>query len=157
MREITGDLWTFHQEGRWVVITTNIGWKKDGSNPMGAGVAKKAADLYEDLPLWYGKKCKKYTTNTAVQVYKPGRLFLFPTKALDENKPWMSWNQDSSLQLIRRSAKQLAAVVDVLGNKIFGDIGIPLVGCQNGNLRRKDVLPILREHLNDRFVLIELN
>lgn len=157
MRHKYGDLWTFHKEGRWVVVTTNIGWKKDGTNPMGAGVAKKAADLYEDLPAWYGAKCRKYGADTAVQVYKPGKLFLFPTKPLDESQPWMSWSRDSSIALIRRSAKQLAAVVEVLGDKIFGDIGIPLVGCQNGNLNRKDVIPILDQYLDDRFVLIELS
>lgn len=157
MRETYGNLWTFHQEGRWVVVTTNIGWKKDGTNPMGAGVAKHASDLYEDLPAWYGAKCRKFGADTAVQVYKPGKLLLFPTKPLDESQPWMSWKQDSSTDLIRRSAKQLAAVVELMGNKIFGDIGIPLVGCQNGNLKRRDVMPILNRYLNDRFVLIELN
>lgn len=156
MREQTGNLWTFHQEKRWIVITTNIGFKKDGTNPMGAGVAKQAAEKYEDLPAWYGKKCKKYRADTAVQVYRPGKLFLFPTKPFDPSQPWMSWKQDSSLDLIRRSAKQLAAVVEKLGDEIFGDIGIPLVGCQNGNLRRRDVMPILKEYLDDRFVLLEL-
>jgi len=152
MREIFGNLWTFHKEKRWVVVTTNIGWKKDGTNPMGAGVAKKAADLFEDLPRWYGEKCKKYTDATAVQMYKPAKFFLFPTKKLDKSQPWASWQQDSSVELIERSTKQLAYLVKHF--KIFGDIGIPLVGCQNGNLREKDVMPILEEYLDDQFVLV---
>lgn len=154
MREQYGNIWTFHQEGRWIVITTNIGFKKDGTNPMGAGVAKQAAERFEDLPAWYGDKCRRFGANTAVTIYKPGKLILFPTKPLGKNMPWMSWKQDSSLDLIRRSTKQLAYIIE---NKkeIFGDIGIPLVGCQNGNLRRKMVMPILRRFLNDRFVLIE--
>lgn len=157
MREQIGNIWTWHQEGRWIVITTNIGWKKDGSNPMGAGIAKQAAERFEGLPEWYGKKCRKYRENTAVQVYRDGRLILFPTKALDIDRPWMSWKQDSSLDLIRRSTKQLSAMIDILDDEIFGDIGVPLVGCQNGNLRRKDVIPILQKYLDDRFVLIELS
>lgn len=153
MRELSGDIWDFHDEGRWVVITTNIGWKKDGSNPMGAGLAKRASSIYEDLPHWYGRRCKKYLSNTSVCLYRPGKLIMFPTKALDEDKPWMSWKQDSSIDLIRRSTKQLPVLVDRC--KLFGDIGVPLVGCQNGNLPRRSVLPILHKYLDDRFVLID--
>jgi hypothetical protein len=156
MKQESGDLWTWNREGRWVVITTNIGWKKDGTNPMGAGVARAAVERYPDLALWYGKRCQKYRTKTAVAAYEEGKLFLFPTKPLDEERPWMSWQQDSSLELIERSCKQLIKLVDVLTKrgKFITRIGLPLPGCGNGNLTPRRVLPIVSNILDDRFVLL---
>jgi hypothetical protein len=124
---------------------------------MGAGTAKVAAEKCPELPGWYGRKCKTYKGETAVTVYKPGRMFLFPTKPLDEDQPWLSWKNDADLNLIKRSAKQLAALVTELTSRgsFFTKIGVPLVGCQNGNLNRRDVVPILKEFLDDRFVLLE--
>jgi hypothetical protein len=152
-----GNIWDHHAEGGWIVITTNIGWKNDGTNPMGAGIAKTAADKYPELPLWYGKKCRKFEADTAVLPYKPGRLFLFPTKPLAE-QPWMSWKQDSSLELIRQSTQQLVLWLEILqkdGLKFIKPIGVPMVGCQNGNLKPKQVVPILEKYLTDKFVLFE--
>lgn len=154
MKQESGDLWTWNHEGRWIVVTTNIGWRKDGLNPMGAGVAKAAADLYPDLAAWYGRRCKKYGSNTAVAVYD--KLFLFPTKPLNEDQPWMSWKSDSSLELIARSCRQLVKLVDVLSasGEFIPRVGLPLPGCGNGNLTRHQVLPIIQSVLDDRFVLL---
>lgn len=154
MKQESGDLWTWNHEGRWIVVTTNIGWKKDGSNPMGAGVAKAAADLYPDLAAWYGKRCRKYGNNTAVAVYD--KLLLFPTKPLNEDQPWMSWKSDSSLELIARSCRQLVKLVDVLSDsgEFIPRVGLPLPGCGNGNLTPHQVLPIIQSILDDRFVLL---
>lgn len=156
MKQESGDLWTWNHEGRWVVVTTNIGWKKDGSNPMGAGVARAAAEHYPELPAWYGERCKKYGAKTAVAPYPQGKLFLFPTKPLNEEQPWMSWQQDSSLELIRRSCKQLVKLVDIMsdGKYFITKVGLPLPGCGNGNLTPREVLPIITDILDDRFVLL---
>lgn len=152
-----GSIWDWHSEKRHIVITTNIGWKKDGTNPMGAGVAKIAATHYPDLPKWYGNKCKRYGENTAVAYYEDGGLFLFPTKPLDIECPWMSWKSDSSLELIAKSSRQLVALVDVLSGRgrFIKRIGLPLPGCGNGNLTRRQVFPIISSILDDRFVLLE--
>lgn len=149
-------IWDFHSEGRYVVITTNIGWKKDETNPMGAGIAQHAAGLFPELPLWYGKRCKKYGSDTAVAIYDPGMLFLFPTKKLEESRPWVSWSNDADINLILRSLNQLVACVDYLtkkGTHHFTKIGVPLVGCGRGGLSKRDVIPILSNKLDDRFVL----
>ena len=157
MIEKFGDIWTHHAEGGWIVIATNIGWKKDGTNPMGAGTARDASDKYPDLARWYGEKCQKFGDKTAVLPYKRGRLFLFPTKLLAA-QPWLSWQHDSCPSLIQKSASQLSIWVDIYktkGTPMIKPIGVPLVGCQNGNLRKKQVLPILRKYLDDRFILFE--
>jgi hypothetical protein len=145
----TGNIWDHHAEGGWIVIATNIGWCKSGDAVMGAGIAKAAADKYPDLPAWYGQKCRKYQADTAVLPYKPGKLFLFPTKPLAD-QPWMSWKQDASLDLIRQSTTQLALWLEILqrDGKFIKPVGVPLVGCQNGNLKPKQVVPILQKYLN---------
>jgi hypothetical protein len=158
MRERVGSLWTLHSDGRPVVVETNIGWKKDGSNPMGAGMAKVAAEKYPELPGWYGRRCRRYGAETAVCYYETGNLFLFPTKPLNKDQPWMSWKNDASTELIRCSAIQLSVLVDILVSKkgmFMPTIGMPLIGCGNSNLDAQDVLPILRPKLDDRFVLFE--
>jgi len=159
MIERIGDIWTFHHEGRWIAITTNIGWKKDGKCPMGAGIAATAADLFPDLPGWYGTRCQKYRADTAVCQYKPGRLIMFPTKALDIIKPWASWQQKSDLILIKRSAIQLQKLGEIMraNGTVLGEIALPLAGCENGGLMRGEVVPILNRYLDDGFVLYERN
>lgn len=152
----TGSIWEFYDGKRPIVITTNIGWKKNGENPMGAGIAKAAAERYPELPKWYGKRCQKYLGDTAVCYYVPAKLFLFPTKPLSD-QPWMSWKNDSDIDLIKRSTVQLSKIVDILTEKgkFLPTIGLPLPGCCNGGLSRKLVLPILKEFLDDRFILFD--
>ncbi len=74
MIERPGDLWAWQAERRWIVIPTNIGWKKDGANPMGAGVALQASEMYPELANWYGARCKKFGENAAVCFYPDGNL-----------------------------------------------------------------------------------
>jgi hypothetical protein len=145
-------------EKRWAVIPTNIGWKRDGSNPMGAGVALAASELYPDLATWYGDHCQKYGANTAVCPYYEGNLILFPTKPLNVRQPWMSWQSPSDIDLIARGVKQLQKLGEILREKklVFGEIALPLVGCGAGGLERAEVVPILKDGLDDRFVLLEL-
>lgn len=152
-----GNIWNHHADQRPIVITTNIGWKRDGSNPMGAGIAAQASSTFPELPMWYGKRCQKYKASTAVCLYRPANLILFPTKALDIVKPWMSWQADSDINLIVRSAIQLQKLVDILKERkeLFSQVGLPLVGCENGNLSAKQVLPILNRYLDDTFILFE--
>ncbi len=156
MIERTGDITTWMAEKRWAVVPTNIGWKKDGANPMGAGVALAAADVYPDLAAWYGARCQKYGADTAVCPYYYGNLILFPTKPLNRAQPWASWRDQSDLDLIARSVTQLQKLGEILhGRKVcFGEIALPLVGCGAGGLSRSDVVPILKR-LDDRFVLLE--
>ncbi len=155
MKKISGNIWDFHSEKKWIVITTNIGWKKDGSNPMGAGIAKTAAYVAEDLPMWYGERCQKFGAKTAVCLYKSDRFILFPTKELNEDQPWMSWQAESSIDLIVRSTRQLAELVKISSKIIAGDVYLPYVGCENGGRSKKEVLPILEAYLDDRFVLVD--
>lgn len=153
----TGDIWSYHAEGCWIVITTNIGWRNDGRNPMGAGIAAQAATFFPDLPLWYGHRCLKYGKDTAVCPYPDAKFILFPTKPLNIENPWLSWQADSDLVLIERSAIQLQKLGEILRNvnENIGPIALPMVGCQNGRLLPEVVRPILARRLDDSFILVE--
>ena len=48
---VEGDIWEHHNDGsRYIVIPTNIGWKTNGHNVMGAGLALQAKTRYPSSP-----------------------------------------------------------------------------------------------------------
>jgi hypothetical protein len=148
MRECTGYIWDWIGRAK-VVVTTNIGWRANGANVMGAGLAKQAAGRYPGIAIWYGTWCRGHASESCVIEHPQYPLIFFPTKRLNPRVPHLSWQYDSDLDTIRRSLADLA--------RWSGDglIALPLVGCQNGNLKEAAVLPVLREFLvGDRFVLV---
>lgn len=152
MQVIKGNLWIHYGVSlEKVVIPTNIGWKTNGKNVMGAGLAKVAAEVLDpDLPGWYGGFCKIHEENTPV-VESPKGMILFPVKPLNKSAPHMSWKQPADLKLIERSTIELAE----LGKKLKDHrIFVPTVGCGNGGLEISDVRPILEKHLSDQFTLV---
>ena len=76
MQEANGDIWNWLSEPHncEVVIPTNIGWKADGSNVMGAGIAKQAILRYgRDIAAWYGAICRACRTPRREKDCKPSR------------------------------------------------------------------------------------
>ena len=148
MREIEANIWDLYPT-HWVVIPTNIGYKSNGENVMGAGLAKDVKDRWPELPKWYGEWCMSMKEDTPALAEDLHRLIFFPTKTLDPKRPYLSWKQDSSIELITRSAEQLSAM------KIDSDIAVPMVGCGHGGLSPDLVVPVLKAILSDdRFVLV---
>lgn len=146
-----GDLWDYHKRKCWVVVTTNIGWKTDGTNVMGAGVAKEAARRFPALPSWYGYLCKKYKDDVGICLYNPGGLILLPTKKLNKAKPHLSWQADSDLDLIEQSLQQLVACVD---DERIKQVVMGYPGCGNGGLQRAQAKPLLKQYLDNRFIVL---
>lgn len=150
MREVVGDIWSFHPAS-YVVIPTNIGYTKEGANVMGAGVAKQAAAKFPGLADWYGSMCQRYGAATPVITVVQRHLILFPVKPLNPEAPWLSWKFYASLELIKRSAAELEATEFMDGE----EVAVPLVGCGNGKLKESSVFPILRRYLShNRFFLV---
>jgi hypothetical protein len=56
MREITGNLWDYHDDGWWIAITTNGFIRRDGTAVMGRGCAAQAAKRYPALPRRLGTR-----------------------------------------------------------------------------------------------------
>jgi len=149
LRQIVADIWSLAEHLK--VIPTNVGWRKDGANVMGRGLAKQAEGRYPGLAEWYGGACQKMTSGPRIHLYED--LILFPVKPLNEDAPWLSWRSEASLEVIEKSAQQLARLARIF--HLAGEIAVPLVGCGNGRLKEEDVLPILERYLNDnRFILV---
>jgi len=157
MRYAIGNLWEYWENGFSIVIPTNIGWKANGDNVMGAGLAREAAERFPRIVGIYGLYCWRFRGRagvTAIDWEKritDKKLFMFPVKPLN-NKPWESWKGKADLLLIKRSTIQLQNLVERMGQMA---VALPLVGCGNGELTRCQVLPILDANLDSRFVLTE--
>lgn len=147
-----GDLWDYHSKGWWVVVTTNIGWKSNGENVMGAGVAKQAATRFPELPLWYGELCMKFREHIGICLYNEGRLIMLPTKPLDVRNPHLSWKGGSSLLLIEQQLPELYSVVQ---DEAIKRVALSYPGCGNGGLDVAQVKPLLNKYLNARFTVVE--
>lgn len=132
-----------------VVIPTNIGFKKDGANVMGAGLAKQARERVGHLDRWYGMLCKACREHTPVCVFPDAPLILFPVKPFNAKHPHLSWKQDADPRLIERSLKQLGSMT------IRKPVAIPAVGCGNGNLSHTMIVPVMEQILDDRFTYVE--
>ena len=172
MRQVEGDLWDFFGKC-WVVVPTNIGWRPQpdpedptapcGPAPMGAGVAGQLAERFPTAPYIWAFLCFKQRHATPV-TWSPRGWIYFPTKALDEKKPWLSWKAKSNIVLLERSLEQLASMplpsqearLGYPGGARFesSEVALPFVGCGEGKLPEKKVLPLLEKYLDDRFVLV---
>ena len=151
--ETHDDIWEWHVQGHYIVIPTNLGYKSNGHNVMGRGLAQDAAYRYPDIPKIYGEYCRSRTTGSGVMLIHEHRLVLFPTKPLDKKNPQLSWRQSSSLDTIESALMEINSTVDMIEDP-HCQVVFPLVGCGNGNLDPEDVLPLLRRYLNGgRFVL----
>lgn len=146
------DLWFLHDARKYyIVITTNIGWKKDGSNIMGAGLAKQAASKYPFLPEKYGMICKDRKQDTPVIVFHDIKLVMLPTKALNAGQPWLSWKNNSSIELIERGLLQIK---DILKDDKIKKLGMSCPGAANGNIPIKRSLNLVKRILGGHHKVI---
>ena len=147
MKEVQGNIWDYHEQGYWIVITTNGTIRKDGACVMGRGVAKETAVKYPDLPKKLGKFLKDFT-NT-VYPFAEYRILTFPVKH--------NWWEKADINLIEESCQRLLDWITYH----FSPAGLVPVymvrpGCGNGQLNWEDVKPILEKYLDDRFVVVEI-
>jgi len=134
-----------------ICITTNGIVKKNGRAVMGAGVAKSAAQKFNNIDYDFGQLLlhnghytqiikDEYVNNKKVSIIS------FPTKFHFKDK--------SDLELIEKSVKQLLMLaIRHLWQKII----LPRPGCLNGGLNwETEVKPLLKEYLDERFYIISL-
>lgn len=145
MKEIRDDIWNYYEKS-WIVIPVN-GDVKDGRAVMDKGLALQANERIEYLDKTLGY----YIQNSGNKpVFLMGeKIIAFPVSD--------HWNLKANLHLIEESAK---SIVETLNKDFEGEdikIYIPKVGCGEGGLNWKDVKPILKKYLDDRFVVCDLN
>jgi hypothetical protein len=139
-----------------IIIPTNQGWRADGTNVMGAGLAKQAVDRYPGIDQWYGAWCRDHRDESCVVRHPVAPLIFFPTKPLNPEAPHLSWQSPATVETVTRSLRDLARLPPLAGWPGGGLIALPLVGCGLGGLPEATVLPLLHEWLtSDRFVLVQ--
>lgn len=123
MKELTGDIWSFHKKGYTIAITTNGTLNSYGQLVMGKGLAAQAKGRYPELPQALGNVVGSTAGGNIVHYLKGYRLFTFPTK-----HDW--FNQNSDLELIKRSAKELKEKMGRHKEELLrGGVILPRPGC----------------------------
>lgn len=154
MKEIKGNIWDYHKEGHWIVITTNGYVKTNSEAVMGAGVALQAKQRFPKLPLELGGHIKKWGN----------QAFLFPQYRIITMPVKKVWWEKADIKLIETGCEWLAEVVNmnywttgvnILNQIRDGSVYLVRPGCGNGQLDWKDVKPILEKYLDDRFIVVE--
>jgi len=148
MKKLVGNIWDFYDIGNtFIVIPTNLGWKSDGTNVMGRGLAKQAAKRFPSLPKEYGRFCKELAKKKELLLYldEVKRLILLPSKPLNVSKPWLSWTGKADIQMVIKSLTSLKEWV--VETSRF--VGLPLLGTGNGGLDKKAVLDITEKILGE--------
>lgn len=152
MKTISTDLWTL-EATHLIVIPTNYGWKDNGSNVMGRGLASQALERYPHVARAYGKHCREHYAKTEdvfeVPIFRYLNLILAASKPLNVMSPWLSWKQKSHPDTIRSSLEQLKG--------LLVPVAVPLLGAGNGGLDPKTIqeltVSILGEEENITLVL----
>ena len=140
MRQIFGDMWAYDgRQGFIICVTTNGYIKTDGTAVMGAGCAKKAAELYPDLPRLLGLSLKN--RGNVVSLLTP-TILSFPVKH--------NWWEKGDLQLIQSSSRDLKK--RALEQSFLKYI-LPRPGCGNGKLQWSEVEPFLLDLPDNVFVI----
>lgn len=145
MKEITGDLWDYVNDG-CIVITTNGALNSRGECVMGRGTAAQAKRRYPGLAVRIGNMIKVYGNHVymfQMNTTKGEMLITFPVKH--------NWQEPADPELISRSVKELLH----LSSRVHGNFYLPRPGCGNGGLHWDDVKPLLSKHLDDRFIIVE--
>lgn len=173
MKEVNIDMFDYAEavNADGLVVTTNGYLKKDGSCVMGRGCAYTANKKYKGAAEQLGhfisikgnqvfvihikRRCSRY-------------IFSFPTKPsfgdnpmpryagkradvlLSDRKLYPGWMCFSSIELIKESTRNLVKLVNIIG---CSNIVMPRPGCGNGGLKWKEVRPILKEYLDNRFTV----
>ena len=161
MRIFRGDIWEKVRLKYEIVIPVNIGWKKPGVNIMGRGLAKQALERYPKIAgflgtiqetLW-GLEHPPMGDPRWIIKYPWGPLIFFPTKALDKEKPWMSWAQKSDKGMI---GKLLEHFHTFATKHNIEKIAVPILGAGNGGLDPLEMKDFIRAKIGDdkRFVLV---
>lgn len=148
MIEVKGDFWEYADEYEpcALVCTTNKVVKNNGELVMGAGIAKDFKERYPFLPKDWGSRLKKYPEHGLMITITPSmrQLVSFPTKH--------HWKDNSDLELILQSAKQLVQASILLG---WESVLLTRPGCGCGGLKWEDVKPHLQIALwDDAFIVI---
>lgn len=139
MKEVIADIWDYPADYR--CVTTNGIIMKNGELVMGGGIALQAKLRYPALPARLGKLVKMFGNKPFF--FDEFNIISFPTK--------QDWKNDSIMELIESSAKDIAAFGHINSNKV---IAMTRPGCGLGGLVWSDVKKVISPIFDtDQFVV----
>jgi hypothetical protein len=141
MKEITGNVWDFHEMGYPIIVTTNGNVGANRNAIMGKGIASEAKKRFPGLAMSLGRHIIE--EGNIVKYFESWNLFTFPTKH--------NWWEKSDIALICRSAFELN---NITSEWEFDRVCIVRPGCSNGQLSWEMVRRKIRTILDDRFVVV---
>jgi len=149
MNEISGDLFNPPAGTDAICIPTNGLFTRELKMVMGAGVAKTARNRWKGIDSQWGQALIDSGVHVAEFFTEDFTVVSFPTK--------INWKDKSSLDLIRRSAEELAYLIR---KSEWSRVFIPKVGAGLGGLDWEDVEPVLKEifekmEVSERITVVE--
>lgn len=132
------DIWS--GEIDTICITTNGDVRRDGAAVMGRGVALQAKQRLPGIEYKLGDHIRSHGNHVCCI----GSLIFFPVKH--------HWKNKANLQLIKRSAEELVALLKI--STFIDTVALPRPGCGNGGLDWKDVKEIIAPILPDCVVVV---
>ena len=139
MKIIIGDLWECKG---FKVIPANLSLNRIGQAVMGRGIAQQAAVRFSGLRTLLGKHIEETNNVPRLHIFGQWEIICFPVKR--------KWLDKADMNLIRSGLRKLKDLADKLPTPIY----LPMIGCGFGELEEGDIIPILEEYLDDRFVLV---
>lgn len=139
-----GDLFDYkYRKGKIITImTTSSTIKNNGELVMGNGAAQEAKRNFPGIALDAGNAIKSMLKISAFRGY--GFIFIKPQIGIFQVKQY--FKSDAELELIQFSTHILLAYANQLTTYKF-NMNFPGIG--RGNLREKDVMPIVRKLPNN--------
>ena len=143
MKEVFGNAWDY--PANVFCITTNGTVKSsDGAGVMGRGIAAEAKKRFPGIDKKLGNMICKHGNHVYLATdFGSGDLCFFPVKH--------NWWEKADLNLIKRSAMELASIAEAFPETIFV---LPRPGCGNGGLCWDLVKPVIEKILPDNVHVI---
>ena len=146
MREVTGDIWSYVEQG-WLVIPISLALHSNGRATMSVGVASQARVRYSDLDrvlynliMMGGSKPQLHCLFGSGIPFRGGLIF-FPTRERPIER--------AKFGFINAGLRNLPLL------PIVGNIYLPLIGCGYGRREEREILPLMQQYLvDDRFTLV---
>jgi hypothetical protein len=145
VKEVSGNIWYYHNQGYWIVVPTNGYIKNDGNAVMGRGLALEASQRFPELRSLLGQMIA--SSGNVVQFIHNLRICVFPVKH--------NWWELADIALIEKNAATISTKLHLIKPEVKVPIYLPRVGCGNGKLQWSIVKPILEKYLDDRFVICD--
>ena len=149
MKECRGNMFSYLGRMKFrLFITTNGFVKNDGTAVMGRGNAAQAVRVFREeyeinLPEVLGNSLK---SRKNIVSHLTAQLYSFPVKE--------HWADRANMRLIKRSVSSLKEMIKENPNLVYI---LPRPGCGNGNLKWKNVKPLLEDLPDNVWVICDWN